>query len=113
MSVLSVIAVMEDWFRALEKGEQRYPDHTDKTVTIEHANKIVEYIDRFIEGEVREHEDYWRGQGMETRGKAIDKPADFKRMNPLMRLAFAQALLKERGKESLFPTYPRYIDYVE
>lgn len=110
-----VIDVMEEWFQAIEAGtaNDRIPNPDDKSPSMEEANKMIEKIDKFIEQEVTEHDDYWERTGMAFKGKPIDKPSDFKRLVGLSRIAFAQDI-KRAKKQAGYDDLPKeQLEYPE
>ena len=88
-----VIAVMEEWFWAIEDGSAnlRMPDLTKPLP--DRVDEIIKVIDDRINYEIEFSSYYFRDVGMETKEKPIDIGADFCRLQGLSRDAFVQDVL--------------------
>lgn len=82
----AVRAIIIKWFKALESGSafKKHPNLLDNSISMEKANKLVEELDAEFDVE------------FENRKESIgaDASADFRRLPPYARLAFAQELFK-------------------
>lgn len=87
------IALLEDWFRAIENGtsDERMPDLTGKRFDEATVNLFIGMIDTYFEGQIL-YTEYFHRRGMETKGKIIDMPVSFNRLKGLSREAFMQQL---------------------
>lgn len=108
----ATIAVLEDWFQALEDGtaEYRFPDprfvrpskpplseeeYTQKPLppyTDEDVDRIVAAIDEEIQGEIARNTTHWRAKGIQT-------DSGFLRLGPLQRRALVEELARVAAQD--------------
>lgn len=93
----SIVGVLEDWFNAIEGGyaDLRTPDPFGEKVSPEKADELIAVIDDYIAFELHEHPDFHARAGWESKGKTMDMPADFNRLEGASRIAFAQDVFKK------------------
>ena len=104
--IQEVIAVYEDWFQAIEDGtaSQRLPDPNGKRFSTKEVDDFINTIDQLFEYEVRMNSDYHGRVGMQTRGKPMNHPADFNRLEGASREAFMQDIVAKRDEVQLRAT---------
>lgn len=94
--VMKVIAVMEKWFWRIEDGTSKtcFPDIHGERFTKEYVDKVIKCIDDYVIEELTRSASYHANTGMETKGKPINRPSDFNRLEGASREAFVQDVIK-------------------
>lgn len=97
MDTQKVIDVLEEWFWAIEDGSanQRMPDPDGEKISAGRIDALIDTIDKFIEGQVTYSAVYFANKGKETKGKPMNEPAEFNRLEGAAREAFAQDVFRK------------------
>jgi len=96
--VAAVIAVLEDWYQAIEEGtaNKRMPNPTARRFSDAECAKLLRIIDEYIQWELDFHPAYWSHYSPNRVDKlAISAPAQMYRIEGNAREAFAQDVDKK------------------
>jgi hypothetical protein len=98
--IQEVIAILEDWFLAIENGtaSKRLPDPLGKRYDKDAVNIFIESIEGVFTFELAHHASYHDEIGIRTRGKGMTNPPDFNRLIGASREAFMQAIIAKRDE---------------
>lgn len=89
-----VIQVLDKWFWMIENGtaNNAVPNVHGKRYDEEYVDRFIRVIDEYFDREISYYGGYHKDTGIYTKGKEIDKPADFNRLHGRAREAFVQSV---------------------
>ena len=92
--VVEVIKVLDKWFWMIENGttSNAIPNIHGKRYDEEYIDRFIRVIDEYFDREISAYGGYHKDTGIYTKGKEIDKPADFNRLHGPAREAFVQSV---------------------